>query len=191
MNASRAFEAALASQDYAAFCDAKVATAKTSADKRTWTFMALIFEPNAREKLLECLGYDAQQIAQQFAPPPPPSSTPSSPQVDDTSAEDVFATRTQSLSISSDRIIEEKSPLTPAAEADVKRALLVGNFDAAVEGCFKNGALADALLLALWRSRTMGKDAREILRESGSETTLPRRRAGHHHERTRSVGPDR
>ena len=119
--------------------------------------MALIFEPNAREKLLECLGYDAQQIAQQFAPPPPPSSTPSSPQVDDTSAEDVFATRTQSLSISSDRSIEEKSPLTPAAEADVKRALLVGNFDAAVEGCFKNGALADALLLASCGGASSGK----------------------------------
>ena len=144
---SRAFEAALASQDYAVFCDAKVQSAKTVADKRTWTFMALIFEPNAREKLLECLGYDAQKIAAQVAPPPP-SSVPSSPQVDEQNAEDVFATRTQSLSIDSVPAVEEKSLLTPSAEADVKRALLVGNFDAAVEGCFRHGALADALLLA-------------------------------------------
>ena len=38
--------------------------------------------------------------------------------------------------------------MSKAAEAMVKKALLVGNFEAAVECCFRTGNLADALVLA-------------------------------------------
>ena len=112
---------------------------KTSADKRTWTFMALIFEPNAREKLLECLVRCAKKL---------PSSSRRRRLLHRRRRLHKSTTRrprTSSLlelnrrPSRSDPSIEEV-PLTPAAEADVKRALLVGNFDAAVEGCFKNGA---------------------------------------------------
>jgi protein transport protein SEC31 len=44
---------------------------------------------------------------------------------------------------------EEATEVSVVGESEaVKRALLVGNFSAAVDGCFKRGQLADALLLA-------------------------------------------
>ena len=46
--------------------------------------------------------------------------------------------------------LEEKNTtvMSKATEDMVKKALLVGNFEAAVECCFKTGNLADALVLA-------------------------------------------
>jgi protein transport protein SEC31 len=46
--------------------------------------------------------------------------------------------------------LEDKNPtgMTKATEDVVKKALLVGNFEAAVECCFRTGNLADALVLA-------------------------------------------
>lgn len=38
--------------------------------------------------------------------------------------------------------------MSAAAEDTIKKALLVGNFEAAVECCFRSGNLADALVLA-------------------------------------------
>lgn len=39
-------------------------------------------------------------------------------------------------------------PLPKAAEAVIKRSLLVGNFEAAVQCCMSTGNMADAMLLA-------------------------------------------
>lgn len=39
-------------------------------------------------------------------------------------------------------------PLSKAAEAVIKRSLLVGNFEAAVQCCMSTGNMADAMLLA-------------------------------------------
>ncbi|KAH8070454.1 hypothetical protein JL721_5228 [Aureococcus anophagefferens] len=138
--ASRTFEAALGASDFKDFCENKVRAAASDGDKRVWTFMQLIFEPNAREKLLECLGYDAAAVAATLPPPPPPDAPaappPSPPKAASAEGPDDAAT------------VVDPAPLDAAAEADVKQALLVGNFDAAVESCFATGALADALLLA-------------------------------------------
>lgn len=41
-------------------------------------------------------------------------------------------------------------PLSKAAEAVIKRSLLVGNFEAAVQCCMSTGNMADAMLLARW-----------------------------------------
>ena len=154
--ASRTFEAALGASDFKDFCENKVKAAASDGDKRVWTFMQLIFEPNAREKLLECLGYDAAAVAATLPPPPQPdapAAPPPSPPKDETSAEDVFAAASAAPPAAeepddAETVVDPGAPLDAAAEADVKQALLVGNFDAAVESCFATGALADALLLA-------------------------------------------
>lgn len=39
-------------------------------------------------------------------------------------------------------------PLSKAGEAVIKRSLLVGNFEAAVQCCMSTGNMADAMLLA-------------------------------------------
>ncbi|KAH8060889.1 hypothetical protein JL720_13478 [Aureococcus anophagefferens] len=94
--ASRTFEAALGASDFKDFCENKVRAAASDGDKRVWTFMQLIFEPNAREKLLECLGYDAAAVAATLPPPPPPDAPAAPPPRSPSSASCGPSSRTSS-----------------------------------------------------------------------------------------------
>lgn len=128
---SKQLEAELQSTNIIEFCNARSQSIKNPTEKQMWGFMKVIFETNARQQLLQHLGFDAETIAaaaNQFsekastngvAPPPPPPDG------------------RHPAAISS-----------KAAEEMVKKALLVGNFEAAVECCFQTGNLADALVLA-------------------------------------------
>lgn len=87
--------------------------------------MSSLQAPNARQQLLDNLGYDPNAIAE---------AARSFVDAGDNSPQQGIATSTGAMS--------------PATEDLVKKALLVGNFEAAVECCFKAGNLADALILA-------------------------------------------
>ncbi|ETV80948.1 hypothetical protein H257_06393 [Aphanomyces astaci] len=169
-------EQALAQKDFQRHCDAKVASAKTPADKATWSFMKILFDrASARTQLLLHLGYDSNQIkadartylgkdepleaADTPAPLPPPQAQPT------VSAADVFGAAPPPPDLTpphtppkkagaipidtSERIQGAQGPTyTEASESIIKRLLLVGDFDAAVDVCLANFQLADALLLA-------------------------------------------
>ncbi|RHZ40734.1 hypothetical protein DYB26_001302 [Aphanomyces astaci] len=170
-------EQALAQKDFQRHCDAKVASANTPADKATWSFMKILFDrASARTQLLLHLGYDSNQIkadartylgkdepleaADTSAPLPPPQAQPT------VSAADVFGAAPPPPDLAppphtppkkagaipidtSERIQGAQGPTyTEASESIIKRLLLVGDFDAAVDVCLANFQLADALLLA-------------------------------------------
>ncbi|RHZ16037.1 hypothetical protein DYB37_001798 [Aphanomyces astaci] len=169
-------EQALAQKDFQRHCDAKVASANTPADKATWSFMKILFDrASARTQLLLHLGYDSNQIkadartylgkdepleaADTSAPLPPPQAQPT------VSAADVFGAAPPPPDLTpphtppktagaipidtSERIQGAQGPTyTEASESIIKRLLLVGDFDAAVDVCLANFQLADALLLA-------------------------------------------
>ena len=100
----------------------------------SWGFMSVLFHSNAREHLLQHLGFDAVQIAQAAN-----AFTQTSP------AENGL----EKLSLhGNDTPNHSGSRMSGAAQALVQRALIVGNFEAAVECCWKAGNLSDALLLA-------------------------------------------
>ena len=114
----------------------------------------------AEREAARVLGYDAAKIAQQFALIAAALVDAVVSAVDDTSAEDVFATRTQSLSISSDRSL--KKNLDPSREADAKRF---------ARGQLRRGgrrmlqerrAGRRSVAGVVWRSRIMGEDARVL-----------------------------
>jgi hypothetical protein len=86
-----------------------------------------VVETNARQELLDHLGYDHATIAAAAAA-----------YTDDT-VNGVSSMSLQDL---------QTPKMSKAAEEMVKKALLVGNFEAAVECCFRTGNLADALILA-------------------------------------------
>ena len=125
--ASDKFEQAIAGGDYSEYCDSMAEKAKDSGDKygtQLWGFMKIVFQSNAREQLLQYLGFDPEdikQVAMEFK---------------DDAADGVAGLSLDSKSMSK------------KAEAAVKQALLVGNFEAAVECCFRIGNMADALILA-------------------------------------------
>eukprot|EP00977_Amphora_coffeiformis_P021084 scaffold8828_cov204-Amphora_coffeaeformis.AAC.5 len=102
--------------------------AKPPREAAMWGFLSVLFEANARQALLEYLGFSAQEIQQAVA----------EFQAPDDNTETVVS----------------KAP----ADDLVQQALTVGDFTAAVDACFKVHNYADALLLAscgggeLWAS---------------------------------------
>lgn len=102
--------------------------AKPPREAAMWGFLSVLFEPNARQALLEYLGFSAQEIQQQIEDFQPPEE-------------------------STDMVLSKT-----AADDFVQKALTVGDFATAVDACFKVHNYADALLLAscggaeLWSS---------------------------------------
>lgn len=145
VKASETFEAEFSSTDCISYCHSMAERAEDEYESQVWSFMQIMFETNAREQLLNYLGFDPetiQQAAMEFTEDG--SSIPSE---------------------------EEKIPaMSKDAETAVKDALLVGNFEAAVECCFRSGNLADALILAscggadLWAKTQAEYFAREAKR---------------------------
>lgn len=147
-----------AGSDCIGYCHKMAIRATDPYECQVWSFMQIMFETNAREELLSYLGFDPDKIHQaamefteedeaKSAPPPPPPP---------------------GNSVDGSKIA--KSVMSKRAENTVKDALLVGNFEAAVECCFRSGYLADALILAscggadLWQKTQAEYFARESKR---------------------------
>jgi protein transport protein SEC31 len=126
--ASTKFEAEIASTNVIDFCRDEASKATDKSEAQMWGFMQVIFEINARQHLLDHLGFDPNVIAQEAA---------------------AYNGEGNSNGVANMSIADKHSPRMPeAAEEIVKKALLVGNFEAAVNCCFETGNLADALVLA-------------------------------------------
>jgi protein transport protein SEC31 len=119
------FEAELAAMadDMGAFCEKRRSLAY-GYDAKIWGFMKVVFAADARKQLLSHLGFHAEVIA----------AAANSFNEDSSDMNGVHSCTSIGMS--------------KAAEDIVKRALLVGNFEAAVECCFQAGNLADAMVLA-------------------------------------------
>jgi len=129
VKASNAFEQEQASKDYINFCNNKATNAASTGDAeeaKIWGFMQIIFEANAREQLLQYLGFDPEEISQMA--------------YSNDSTENNVADDMGNLSLG-------QSPKKNVDEV-IKQALIVGNFEAAVECCFQNGNYADGLVLS-------------------------------------------
>ena len=121
VEASQQLESEFDPNDCISYCRTMAERAKDEYESHVWSFMQIMFENNAREELLAHLGFDPDKIeerANQF--------------VEEGSCGDG----------------EGAPAMSREAEDAVKDALLVGNFEAAVECCFRSGNLADALVLA-------------------------------------------
>ncbi|KDO34274.1 hypothetical protein SPRG_19095 [Saprolegnia parasitica CBS 223.65] len=111
--------------DGKAFCDYKIGAMDESSVE--WGFLKILFADDARKQLLLHLGFDEDEI-----------------EAEATRFMDAKTTPGGDPSLPSDPL-----PIfTRESEEMVKRALLVGNFEAAVECCLRHNQLANALLLA-------------------------------------------
>jgi len=170
---SRAFEQRMGQKDFRGICNDKAAAAEAAGDeheKQVWEFIKLIFEDDARAKLLDKLGFNAEEIKaaiEQGAGVPSAGAVAAAAASGET-AQDFFGAEAagsegEIAAGLGDVTLNEKeekseSPVVAAGAAGVsataggsdmvKKALLVGNFPAAVDACFQQGLLADALLLA-------------------------------------------
>ena len=126
---SRDFENTMDPNNIIAFCHSKAMMATQDGDrneKRLWQFMQVIFEANARQQLLDTLGYDPIVIAAKAS----------------AYQEEVGG------GIANGGSSHSKGEMPQVTQSVVKEALMVGNFEAAIDCCFRTGNLADALVLA-------------------------------------------
>jgi protein transport protein SEC31 len=126
---SDTFEGTIESTNVVDFCKDLAYKARDPGEAQLWGFMQVIFETNARQELLDHLGFDPTAIANAAA----------------AYKEDTTSNGVESMSL------KDQPPnvgMSKPAEEMVKKALLVGNFEAAVDCCFRIGNLADALVLA-------------------------------------------
>jgi hypothetical protein len=155
VNASDEFHTAATSGQYKELCDLKSATPGLES-AQVWKLMRVIcFGTNAREELLTFLGFDSSKISASAT-----AYLETSQQEKDGDASNIFSSAmsdSTSLLESSSLNISQREKLARAlqnilssesAEPTIRKALIVGNFEMAVECCLQAGLLAEALLLA-------------------------------------------
>ena len=117
---SREFDSTMDPNNVISYCYSKATAAGDTDERRLWQFMQVIFETNARQKLLDTLGYDPTAIA----------------------------AKASSYQEETNGAAHGNPDMSQTTQNVVKEALMVGNFEAAVDCCFRTGNLADALVLA-------------------------------------------
>jgi protein transport protein SEC31 len=120
VEASTQFENQFNTQECISYCQFMAEKSFDEYERHVWNFMQIMFETNAREQLLEYLGFDPEKIHQQA----------------------------MEFENEGDVNPDESPTMSREAESAIQNALLVGNFEAAVECCFRSNNLADALVLA-------------------------------------------
>ena len=173
---SQEFERAVKSGDtdeLMKFCETKRQEAK-GGDQEAWTFMQILFMDDARREMLRHLEFgDALEAREKSLAalsvkgeeePSTPTSAPSSPMLPPVEDNDAFfdnlgeapppqpaPPKPAPKSIPAPKQsapVVTKAPAPTAADFEIQRALIVGDYKAAVAACEKAERYADALILA-------------------------------------------
>jgi protein transport protein SEC31 len=169
--ATEKFEEAFKTGDIAAICDSHVADAKTDEEKADWQVLKTLGESDGRTKILDYLGFAKDDEASSTAedeeasePKEEPKATGLAPPQLNGDAKKKHK-RVTSMWGDLDEGDDFLSDLTPAkgaktdnpfqllgegnpAEDQITRAIILGNFEKAVDICMKEDKIADAFILA-------------------------------------------
>ncbi|XP_064819918.1 protein transport protein Sec31A isoform X1 [Oncorhynchus masou masou] len=174
---SRELQAALQSGSLSDYCQAKIHKAPTDSEQDIWRFLLVNFEDEARVKFLRLLGFSKEDLERKISTCLGKNLQPNGHGVDandlaekiqllstqrsEESGDEVDSTKTPGSSSPSDFFSQippqpqdkEKIsfPIPVSADADglISMALLVGNFEGAVDLCLNEGRYAEAILLAI------------------------------------------
>uniref|UniRef100_A0A8C7LKP2 Protein transport protein Sec31A n=1 Tax=Oncorhynchus mykiss TaxID=8022 RepID=A0A8C7LKP2_ONCMY len=175
---SRELQAALQSGSLSDYCQAKIHKAPTDSEQDIWRFLLVNFEDEARVKFLRLLGFSKEDLERKISTCLGKNLQPNGHGVDandlaekiqllstqrsEESGDEVDCTKTPGSSSPSDFFSQippqpqdkEKKisfPIPVSADADglISQALLVGNFEGAVDLCLNEGRYAEAILLAI------------------------------------------
>ncbi|KAL2078571.1 hypothetical protein ACEWY4_026256 [Coilia grayii] len=165
---SRELQAALQSGSFSTYCQAKVQNAPSDCEQDIWKFLLVNFEDEARVKFLKLLGFSKDELDKKIATCLGKSLQPNGHGVDandlaekmqalsaERSTESPAAGSPRSASPADffSQIPKEKPSFQIPVSADtdglISQALLVGNFEGAVELCLSDGRYAEAILLSI------------------------------------------
>jgi protein transport protein SEC31 len=152
--ASEDFDKALEKDDLTSFCESKIAKASTDEEKADWTVIETLTSDNPRTKLVEYLGF-ADTLEEQ----PVEATKDNHTNGDTDEGASFFDNATDEGKFLSDLAASKGAKTNnpfqvytgSESEADTKitRALMLGNFDAALDVCLKENRLSDAFMIAI------------------------------------------
>ncbi|TGZ82197.1 hypothetical protein EX30DRAFT_305569 [Ascodesmis nigricans] len=165
--ATEHFEKAVQEGNLVSICDEKAENAKTDEEKSEWKLLRALFENDTKAKVIEYLGFKAEDIT------PAEPATPSEEKEVDAGAVDDAASKSHrlstffgaagddsdnflaDLSIQSSQTARTNNPFKiytgeeSDAERDITKALVLGRFDKAVDVALAEDRMTDALMLAI------------------------------------------
>uniref|UniRef100_A0A8C6TAH9 Protein transport protein Sec31A n=1 Tax=Neogobius melanostomus TaxID=47308 RepID=A0A8C6TAH9_9GOBI len=149
---SRELQTALQTGAFNHYCQGKIQTAKTDAEQDIWKFLLVNFEDEARIKFLRLLGFNKDDLELKHNTPSLKSFTWDVLQ----RLDDADAAAKTSGSVSPADFFSQtpkdtpfQIPVTCDTDGLISQALLVGNFEGAVDLCLNDGRYAEAILLAI------------------------------------------
>ncbi|XP_071420580.1 protein transport protein Sec31B isoform X2 [Pithys albifrons albifrons] len=171
---SKELQMALQSGNLLDYCQGKIQTAKLPFDENVWNFLKVNLEQDSRTKLLKLLGYSREDLQEKIASCLSngiPDKQPLSEAGDTDAAQpdqllmkpsnDVAAV--SSCSAFFDNLIPQNMstleiPVTEDTDGLISQALLLGNFEGAVELCMQAERFADAIILAIAGGESLLKE---------------------------------
>ncbi|NXW53357.1 SC31B protein, partial [Eurystomus gularis] len=174
---SRELQMALQSGNLLDYCQGKIHTAKLPFDENLWNFLKVNLEQESRTKLLKLLGYSKEDLQKKITSclsNGTPDKQPL-PEADETnvaqpdqllinSSDDVAAVSSSSAFF--DNLIPQNMstleiPVTEDTDGLISQALLLGNFEGAVELCMRAERFADAIILAIAGGENLLKETQK------------------------------
>ncbi|KAM3913240.1 protein transport protein Sec31B isoform 2-T2 [Leptodactylus fuscus] len=162
---SSELQTALLSGNLLGFCQSKVQNSSNAFDKSIWNFLKVNFEQDAREKFLKLLGYNKEELDKKISIALGDSwPNKNSPSEGEDLVQSIQSVSSQASSSFTGHTVSSSSsmeffnlppqetkfdiPITSDIDGLISQALLLGNFEAAVDLCLKDGRYADAIILA-------------------------------------------
>ncbi|KAG9267521.1 protein transport protein Sec31A-like isoform X2 [Astyanax mexicanus] len=161
---SRELQATLHSGSFVSYCHNKISSAPSEAEQDIWRFLLVNFEDEARVKFLRLLGFSKDELEKKISSSLGKKLQPNGHGLDVNDltekmqtlsaqrADDESGTVTPPTDFFS-QIQKEKTPFHIPVSADtdglISQALLVGNFEGAVDLCLSDGRYAEAILLSI------------------------------------------
>ncbi|CAH2321830.1 transport Sec31B isoform X1 [Pelobates cultripes] len=163
---SSELQAALISGNLLSYCQNKVQSSPQGFDKNVWNFLKVNFEQDAREKFIKLLGYNKEELDRKISKALGESwQNKSSPSEAEDLVHSIQSVSSQASSSFTGQLGSSSSsmeffnlpppdtakfdiPVTADTDGLISQALLLGNFESAVDLCLKDGRFADAIILA-------------------------------------------
>ncbi|KAF2847697.1 hypothetical protein T440DRAFT_491697 [Plenodomus tracheiphilus IPT5] len=152
--ASEEFDKALETGDLTSICESKIAKAATDEEKADWTVIETLTSENPRSKLVEYLGFanaeELEPVEEKKEADADGSKDEGASFFDQSTDEGNFLSDlAASKGAKTNNPFQVYTGSESEADTKVTRALMLGNFEAALDVCLKENRLSDAFMIAI------------------------------------------
>uniref|UniRef100_A0A672PPC0 SEC31 homolog B, COPII coat complex component n=1 Tax=Sinocyclocheilus grahami TaxID=75366 RepID=A0A672PPC0_SINGR len=138
-------QATLQSGSFSSYCHGKISSAPSDAEQDIWRFLMVNFEDEARVKFLRLLGFSKDELQRKVSH----QTTALADESDGLSGRESPADFFSQLPKKEKDRAPFQIPVSSDTDGLISQALLVGNFEAAVDLCLNDGRFAEAILLSI------------------------------------------